>query len=334
MKDLSVVLSSFLLIGALAASISTAATAHIGATSTAVRDIYQRVFRPNATAKELLGPSKVILLALGGLTWLLSYYPGGPIYLFAFASAWLGPPSILIMMGMIWPRFNDTGALAGVVIGMATMAILTFTELMKIYSISPIMHIGVAGMIATVIPAVIGSLIGKPRYYGESGWSLQQTGQEKVDLNEFDLKVLEMLRYGHETMSEITDALQVDSRHSNAGIEKLDRGGFLKRRALWGSNFYAFDITDRGMEKLPPLSEHEAALAKDSLKPMYLRLLSRTAVNPEELPEFVKQENLSSLEVSSAIGHLVRKGYLTEGGLWRRTIGITEKGRSILAKYA
>ena len=99
-------------------------------------------------------------------------------------------------------------------------------------------------------------------------------------------------------------------------------------------DFYAFDITDRGMEKLPPLSEHEAALAKDSLKPMYLRLLSRTAVNPEELPEFVKQENLSSLEVSSAIGHLVRKGYLTEGGLWRRTIGITEKGRSVLAKYA
>ena len=334
MKDLSVVLSSFLLIGALAASISTAATAHIGATSTAVRDIYQRVFRPNATAKELLGPSKVILLALGGLTWLLSYYPGGPIYLFAFASAWLGPPSILIMMGMIWPRFNDTGALAGVVIGMATMAILTFTELMKIYSVSPIMHIGVAGMIATVIPAVIGSLIGKPRYYGEAGWSLQQAGQEKIDLTEFDLKVLEMLRYGHETMSEITDALQVDSRHSNAGIEKLDRGGYLKRRALWGSNFYAFDITDRGMEKLPPLPDHEAALAKDSLKPMYLRLLSRTAAKPEELPEFVKQENLSSLEVSSAIGHLVRKGYLSEGGLWRRTIDITEKGRSVLAKYA
>lgn len=333
MKDLSVMLSSFLLIGALAASISTAATAHIGATSTAVRDIYQRVFHPNATAKELLGPSKVILLLLGGLTWMLSYYPGGPIYLFAFASAWLGPPSVLIMLGMVWPRFNDTGALWGVVIGMLTMAVLTFTELTRIYSISPIMHIGVAGMIATAAPAIIGSLAGQPKYYGKSGWSLQSVGQEAVSLNDFDMKVLDLLRYGHESMSEITDALQVDSRYSNASIEKLDRGGYLKRRALWGANFYAFDITDKGMEAVEPLADKEAAMARDGLKPVYVRILACTATSPEELAAFMKREGLSSLEVSSAVGHLVRKGYIHEGGLWRRTIHVTDKGRAVLEKY-
>lgn len=335
MKDLPAFLSSFLLIGALAASISTAATAHIGATSTAVRDIYQRVFRPAATAQELLKPSKVILLVLGGLVWLLSYYPGGPIYLFAFATAWLGPPSILIMLGMVWPRFNDTGALLGVICGMGVMAGLTFTELMKIYSISPVMHIGVAGMLATLIPAIIGSFAGRAKYYGENNWNKdpQLGSREDIALTPADLQILELLRCGHVTMAEITDALQVDSRISNAGIERLDRGGYLRRRSLIGASFYAFDITPKGLAALPQLAPDLDALAKDGLKPLYVKLLRFVSEAPEKLPDFVRQENLASLEVASAISHLVRLGYLREGGLWRRSLYITDQGRAVLARH-
>jgi len=336
MKSFGAVLASFLLIGALAASISTAATAHIGATSTAVRDIYQRVFRPDATAKDLLLPSKVILLVLGGLTWLLSYYPGGPVYLFAFANAWLGPPAVLVMLGIVWRRFTAQGAWWGIIAGMGTMAVLTLLELLKVYSISGVMHVGVAGLLATLIPAVLVSLVTKPKYYGEAGWDLDpQAGKrEKVEITEFDLKVLDLLRYGHESMAEITDILQVDSRISNASIERLDRGGYIKRRALWGPDFYAFDLTEKGAALLPKLPEKEERMAKDGLKPLYIKILSLSGQSPEELPRLAREENLPSLVVASIISHLARKGYLVEKGIWKRIIAVTDRGRSILGKYA
>lgn len=335
-KSFGVMMASFLLIGALAASISTAATAHIGATSTAVRDIYQRVFRPNATAKELLVPTKVILLLLGGLTWLLSYYPGGPVYLFAFANAWLGPPAVLVMLGIVWRRFTAAGAWWGILIGMSTMAVLTLLELMKIYSISMIMHVGVAGLFATLIPSILVSLVTRPKYYGEMSWNPDPSagGREEVEITSFDRKVLDVLRFGHESMAEITDALQVDSRVSNASIEKLDRGGYVKRRALWGANFYTFEITDKAMALLPQLSDQQAKMAQDGLKPLYLKVLRLSGTSPEELPQLAREEGLPSLVVASIISHLVRKGYLTEKGIWRRLVVTTAKGKIILKKYA
>jgi len=135
------------------------------------------------------------------------------------------------------------------------MAVLTFTDLTKIYSISPIMHIGVAGMIATLVPAVAGSFAGRAKYYGDSAWKRDPAagGREAVDLNELDRQVLDLLRFGHTTMAEITDALQVDSGVSNASVERLDRGGYIVRRSLTGAGFYVFDITAKGRAVLPPL---------------------------------------------------------------------------------
>ncbi len=198
------------------------------------------------------------------------------------------------------------------------------------------MHVGVAGFIATLIPAVLVSLVTQPKYYGTVGWSIDPaTGsREEVELMDIDLKVLDLLRYGHDSMAEITDALQVDSRYSNASIERLDRGGYLKRRALWGSNFYSFDITEKGLAVLPKLSDKEAEMAKDGLKPLYLKVLRLSGKSPEELPQFAKDEGLPSLVVASIISHLARKGYLAERGIWRRIIEVTDKGKGVLAKYS
>lgn len=336
LKSFAPAIASFLLMGALAASISTAATAHIGATSTAVRDIYQRVFRPNATAKDLLIPSKVILLLLGGLTWLLCYYPGGPVYLFAFAMAWLGPPSILVLFGMLWPRFTSAGALWGAICGMGTMAVLTLLELMKVFAISKIMHVGVAGFIVTGVVAVIVSILSKPNYYGEADWDINPDGgkREKIEISSFDVKLLELLRYGHDSMSELTDSLKVDSGVSNKAVERLDRGGYLKRRAINGANFYSFEITEKGLSVLPKLSDKEAKMAADGLTDKYLKILRVTDESPEKLPDLVKEEGLTSLEVASAVSHLVKKGYVLEKGVWRRKLEVTEAGRKVLAKYA
>ncbi|NLJ45168.1 MAG: sodium:solute symporter family protein, partial [Treponema sp.] len=72
------ILGSFFVIGAVAASISTASTAALGASAVATRDIYQRLINPNADVKQGLRASKMIMVAIGLLTWLLCQVPGGP----------------------------------------------------------------------------------------------------------------------------------------------------------------------------------------------------------------------------------------------------------------
>ncbi|MFZ5634896.1 MAG: sodium:solute symporter family transporter [Bacillota bacterium] len=329
LKALPAALSSFLLIGALAASISTAATAHIGATATATRDIYQRIIRPGADSRQVLAASRVILLLLGFLTWFLCFYPGGPIYLFAFANAWLGPPSVLILLGILWPRCTRTGALWGTVLGMATMALFTLLELTKIYAISNIMHVGVAGLIATLFPAVLISLVTKPKYYGDPGFK----GQEKAELDETDYKVLDLIRYGYRYMSEITDALKTDSRVSNQSVEKLDRGGYIKRQGKWGSAFYTFAITPLGESVLPQLEESQREMVKDGIMPDHLDVLKAAGQEPEKITRLTEEKGWSSLELASVVSHLINQGYLKETGIWRRILLLTEKGRQVMQKY-
>lgn len=109
LKAFPLLLSTFFLIVALAASISTATTASIGAVSTFIRDIYHRLWRPNATSAELVVPSRIVSVVLGLATWILCFFPGGPAFLFAFGVSWLGPPSIVFMMGMLWRRVTEKG---------------------------------------------------------------------------------------------------------------------------------------------------------------------------------------------------------------------------------
>ena len=56
------------------------------------RDIYQRLINPKADAKKSLKMSKIIMLLIGVVTFVLCQFPGGPTYLFAFANCWLVPP--------------------------------------------------------------------------------------------------------------------------------------------------------------------------------------------------------------------------------------------------
>ncbi len=330
------IISSFLLIGAVAASVSTAATATMGATSTATRDVYQRIINPKADQKTTLKASKVIMVLVGGLTWLLCFFPGGPNYLFAFANAWLVPPAVLLCLGMLWPKFNSNGAFWGVLVGIITMFILTLTDLIGVFTIAKWTHLGLVGFAVTLIVGIIASAASKPKYYGTPNWNYKaaEGNRENVKLNEFDIKVLDMIRYGHIYLADITDALQVDSRFSNDSIEKLDRGGYIEREGMKASNFYTFKITKKAKTVLPKLSEKEELMAEEGLTPQYLELLKVTAKAPEKLPQFAKDNNYSSLEVSSMVSHLVRQNLVLEKGFWKRELSITEKGKSAIEKFA
>lgn len=331
------IVGSFFVIGAVAASISTASTSALGASAVATRDIYQRMVKPGADTKTTLRASKWIMVGIGILTWVLCQFPGGPTYLFAFANCWLVPPAILLGLGAIWPRFNSRGAIWGAGAGMVTMVVFTLLgDVFKVFMINQYIYLATLGFLVTLVVAVIASLTVKPKYYGESTWERipTATNRKDVKLDDTDRKVLEMIRLGHCYMADLTDALGVDSKTSGAAIEHLDEGGYIVRAGMRGSKFYTFSITEKGAAALPGLSGQEADMMKEGLTPMYVGLLSMVKNHPERQAEFLKEHDIKSMHMAAISSHLTRQGYIVEGGIFKRKLRITDKGIAAVKKYA
>lgn len=329
-------LGSFIVIGAVAASISTASTSALGASAVANRDIYQRLINPKADSKTSLKASKWIMVLIGVLTWILCLFPGGPTYLFAFANCWLVPPAILLGLGAIWPKFNSRGAIWGATSGMIVMAVFTLLDIFKVFSVGKYVYLASLGFVVTLVVAIVASLTGKPKYYGEKGWERVPTASNRKDvkLDATDKQVLEMIRLGHCYMADITDALGVDSKTSGAAIENLDQGGYIVRAGMVGSKFYTFSITEKGEAALPALAGAEGEMAKEGLNPLYVELLQIVDRHPEKQAEFLQKNGIKSMRMSSICSHLTRQGYIIEGGLFKRKLRITEKGKAAVQKYA
>ena len=327
---------AMVVISAVAASISTASTSALGASAVANRDIYQRIINPNADAKTTLRMSKIIMLFIGVVTFVLCQFPGGPTYLFAFANSWLVPPAVLLGLGAIWPRFNKRGALWGAVCGMITMAVFTLLDLAKIFSIGKYVYLATLGLLVTLVVAVVASLFGESRYYGKAGWERVPTATNRKDvkLGAMEKEILEMLRLGHCYMSDLTDALGVDSKTSGAAIENLDQGGYIVRAGMTGSKFYTFEATEKGLAVLPTLPVREAEMAKEYLSPLYVQLMKVVKDQPERQAEFVQNNGIKSMRMSAICSHLTRRGYVIEDGLFKRKLRLTDKGLSAIQKFS
>lgn len=327
---------SLVVISAVAASISTASTSALGASAVANRDIYQRLINPNADAKTSLKMSKIIMLLIGIVTFVFCQFPGGPTYLFAFANCWLVPPAILLGLGAIWPRFNGRGALWGAVCGMITMAVFTLLQLTKVFDVGSYVYLATLGLVVTLIVAVIASFFGQPKYYGQAGWERVPTASNRKDvkLGAMEKQILEMMRIGHCYMSDFTDALGVDSKTSGDAIENLDQGGYIVRAGMSSSKFYTFEITEKGLAALPKLGKAEADMAAEYLSPLYIGLMKTVKEDPAKQAEYVQANGIKSMHMSAICSHLTRRGYVVEGGLFRRKLRLTDKGLATVQKYS
>lgn len=328
LKTLPIWVASLALIGALAASISTSTTALIGASSTAVRDLYQRFMRPNATSEQLTMPSKIITLLLGALVWLLTFYPGGPLYLFAFSTAWLGAPSILVFLGVWWKRTTKAGAFYGAVLGMFFTALFTILEFTGIYAISEITHIGVVGLVVTVLTTVSISLFSKPNYYSKQNWN--QTAEAFEKLSNEEIRVLNYIAEGYHTMAEITDLFGTDSSKTNALVESLDKKLLITRKKYAGPGFYTFSITEEGYQHVTTNVNQSTDLSKHITTEEKL-ILSHLNNGTASLQIYLETNQLDSLKVSVLLAKLIRQGYLKEAGFWRREVVLTPAAKKLLS---
>ena len=335
-KVITPFLGSLFIVGAAAASLSTSSTSAMGATSTATRDIYRRMINRDASQKQTLNASKAIMALIIVVTWGMTFFPGGPTYLFAFANAWLTPPAVLLLLGAMWPRFNSKGAFFGVLAGMIVMVTLTITELTGVFVIGQWTHMAIVGFLVSLVVGILATFSAPPKYFGEPSWEVKPSSSNRIDvsLDEFDYKVLDLIRNGHQYMADITDGLAVDSNVSSTSIDKLDQGGYIERAGLTGSKFFTFSITDKGLAALPELSGVEKDMAEDYINPKYLDFINTALSNPEALANFARNNSMGSLQMSSMISHLTRRGYIDEKGIFKRKVLVTSAGKELAQKYA
>ena len=148
------IISGFLLAAIMAASVSTADSQLLVASSSFTADLYQPIVRKDASAKEVLmvGRIAVIVIAIVAYVIASSKGAGAQAIMNLVENAWglfgaaFGP---VILLSLFWRRFNYAGACVGVIVG-AAVDILWLICLSSI-GISEIVPGFICGGIAAII---------------------------------------------------------------------------------------------------------------------------------------------------------------------------------------
>ncbi|YCI77630.1 sodium/proline symporter PutP [Bacillus sp. R1-10] len=148
-------ITGFLLAAILAAVMSTIASQLLVSASALTDDFYKQFIRPNASDKELVLVGRFGVLAISAIALLLAFNPSGTIlklvgYAWAGFGAAFGP---VVLLSLYWNRMTKWGALAGMIVGTATVIVWDMIDkFAEIYEIIP-------GFIAGSIAVVVFSLL-------------------------------------------------------------------------------------------------------------------------------------------------------------------------------
>ena len=159
-------LRGIVLAGFIAAVMSTvSALANSTATIFAL-DVYQRVFRPNASERSVVNTGKLtsmLSLAIAALLAPFVAHFGGIFPYFQTGITYIGTPIIaVILAGILWKRANAQGALAALLLGIATTVVLLALKVVGVDFGLHWLYVAFFQEIAVVIMLVAVSLMTPP----------------------------------------------------------------------------------------------------------------------------------------------------------------------------
>ena len=155
------VIAGFLLSAIIAASMSTADSQLLVASSSFTSDIYKPILRKNASEKEVLWVGRGVVLAVAVIAYFIasSKAEGAQAIMSLVENAWAGFGSAfgsVIILSVVWRRFTYKGALAGVIAGAVTDILwLIFLSGTGIYELLP-------GFAVSMLAAVVVTLLDAP----------------------------------------------------------------------------------------------------------------------------------------------------------------------------
>ncbi|ETW14105.1 proline:sodium symporter [Roseivivax marinus] len=124
-------ITGFLLAALLAAIMSTVSSQLLVSSSSLAEDFYKLVLSKNASETTLVTVGRIAVVAVGVVAALIAGDPESQV-LGLVSNAWAGFGAAfgpLMILSLTWPRMNGLGAVAGLVVGAATVALWIFTGL-------------------------------------------------------------------------------------------------------------------------------------------------------------------------------------------------------------
>lgn len=153
-------IAGLLMAAIIAASMSTADSQLLVASSSFTSDLYKPILRKNASEKEILwvGRIVVVIVSLIGFAIASSKAEGAQAIMNLVENAWAGFGSAFgptIILSLFWRRFTYKGAVAGVTVGaLVDVLWLAFMSHTGIYEIIP-------GVLCSLVAAVVVTLLDK-----------------------------------------------------------------------------------------------------------------------------------------------------------------------------
>ncbi|TYR80100.1 sodium/proline symporter PutP [Priestia megaterium] len=150
------IIAGFLLAALLAAVMSTISSQLLVTSSSLTEDLYKTFFRRSASDKELVMMGRLFVLLVSLIGVMIAYNKTGTIlslvgYAWAGFGAAFGP---VILLSLYWKRMNKWGALAGMVLGAATVVIWT-----QIPFLADLLYEMIPGFIVSLLGIVVVSLL-------------------------------------------------------------------------------------------------------------------------------------------------------------------------------
>ena len=153
-------IAGILMAAIIAASMSTADSQLLVASSSFTSDVYKPILRKNASEKEILWVGRIVVLIVSIIGFMIasSKAEGAQTIMNLVENAWAGFGSAFgptIILSLFWRRFTYKGAVAGVTVGaIVDVAWLMFMSHTGIYEMIP-------GFAASFVAAVIVTLMDK-----------------------------------------------------------------------------------------------------------------------------------------------------------------------------
>ncbi|MBV7317580.1 sodium/proline symporter PutP [Shewanella sp. NIFS-20-20] len=151
-------IGGFLLAAILAAIMSTISSQLLVTSSSLTEDFYKTFLRKNATQKELVQVGRMSVLLVSVVAIMLSWDPQNSI-LNLVSNAWAGFGAAfgpVVILSLYWKRFTRNGALAGMLVGAATVLFWIYAPItINGASLSSVIYEIVPGFILCTLTCVV-----------------------------------------------------------------------------------------------------------------------------------------------------------------------------------